>query len=108
MKDNTPVTIPAPKIPMIKKEELLKIHICVAHAQGRDQANPGIYSDELNRVLEENNLPKIKIPQEHVAATGGPQTRQHVEETTTRTDNSDTKILKAKERRRSISEPKKD
>ena len=91
---STPVTILAPKIPMITKEELLKIHICVVHAQGRDQANPGTYSDELNRVLEENNLPKIKIPQEHVAATGGPQTRQHVEGTATRTDNSDTKILK--------------
>ncbi len=49
-------------IPVITKEEILKIHICVAHAQSKNQEKPGCYSYELNRILKANNLPNITIP----------------------------------------------
>ena len=54
--------IPMPKMPQITKEELLKINICVAHAHGKDQKNPGTYAYELDRTLKANNLPQIIIP----------------------------------------------
>ncbi len=49
-------------IPKITKEELLKIHICVAHAQVKNQETPGSYAMELNKALSANNLPNIIIP----------------------------------------------
>ena len=35
------VTMPNMKVPSITKEEILKIHTCIAHAQGKDQKKPG-------------------------------------------------------------------
>ncbi len=58
----TSMTIP--KVPTVSKEELLKIHACVAHAQSKEQIKPGTYKHELNRVLRANNLPTIIIPDE--------------------------------------------
>ncbi len=52
----------APQTPIVTKEEILKIHTCVAHAQNKEQMNPGTYKYELNRVLKANNLPTIIIP----------------------------------------------
>ena len=51
-----------PQMPSVTKEELLKIHTCVAHAQNKEQIKPGTYKYELNRVLKANNLPTIIIP----------------------------------------------
>lgn len=56
------VTMPNMKFPSITKEEILKIHICIAHAQGKDQKKPGTYKTELDKVLKANNLPTIIIP----------------------------------------------
>ncbi len=50
------------QVPQITKEEILKINICVSHAHYANIANPGTYSDELNKVLTANNLPNIIIP----------------------------------------------
>ncbi len=49
-------------MPVVTKEELLKIHICIAHAHQKDVENPGTYGEELNKVLVANCLPKIIIP----------------------------------------------
>lgn len=51
-------------MPEITKEELLKINICVAHAQGKNREKPGTYANELNKVLKANNLPNIIIPED--------------------------------------------
>ena len=48
--------------PIVTKEEILKIHICVAHAKSKEQENPGTYSTVLNNVLKANKLPTIIIP----------------------------------------------
>ncbi len=48
----------------VTKEELLKIHIYVAHAQAKNQIKPGTYQFELNKSLKANNLPTIIIPEE--------------------------------------------
>ena len=57
-----PPKMPTFNVPTITKEELLKIHICVAHAQTKNQEKPGCYSHELNKILTMNNLPNIIIP----------------------------------------------
>ena len=59
---NLPAKMPIFKMPTITKEELIKINICVAHAQAKNQQSPGTYSYELNRVLKANSLPTIIIP----------------------------------------------
>ncbi len=56
--------LPTYNLPQISKEELLKINICVAHAQIKNQEKPGSYTNELNKVLKANNLPDIIIPDE--------------------------------------------
>ncbi len=43
---------------------MLKIHICVAHAQVKNQEKPGTYGKELNKILKVNNLPDIIKPDE--------------------------------------------
>ena len=53
-----------PSVPMITKEELLKIHICITHAKMKEADHPGTYELELNRVLKANNLPSIIIPKD--------------------------------------------
>lgn len=42
--------------------ELLKFHLCVAHAQFQNQERPGSYTHELNNILRANNLPNIIVP----------------------------------------------
>ena len=56
-----PATMPSYTTPLVTKEEILKIHLCVAHAQNKDQKNPGTYKAELNKVLKANKLPTIII-----------------------------------------------
>ncbi len=46
-------------MPVVTKEELLNIHICIAHAHQKDVENPGTYGEELNKVLVGIGLPKI-------------------------------------------------
>lgn len=53
-----------PILPQISKEEILKIHICVIHAQVKDQQKPGTYAKELNKMLKENKLPSIIVPED--------------------------------------------
>ncbi len=55
--------------PIITKEEILKIHICAAHAQNQEQKKPGSYNYEFNRILKINNLPTIIIPPEEPEQT---------------------------------------
>ncbi len=43
---------------------MLKINICVAHANYKNQERPGTYASELNKVLRANNLPNIIIPED--------------------------------------------
>ncbi len=59
--------------PIVTKEEMLNIHICVAHAQNENQKKPSTYKYELNKVLKANNLPTIIIPDE-VEAVGATAT----------------------------------
>ena len=59
-----PATMPSYTTPLVTKEEILKIHLCVVHAQNKDQKNPGTYKAELNKVLKANKLPTIIIPDE--------------------------------------------
>ncbi len=54
--------MPTFNVPTITKDEMLKIHICVAHAQAKNQETPGCYSNVLNKTLTMNNLPNIIIP----------------------------------------------
>ncbi len=61
---NLPPKMTMYNIPKITKEEVLKIHICVAHAQVKNQERPGSYAVELNKVLRPNYLPNITIPDE--------------------------------------------
>lgn len=56
--------MPNYKMPEITKEDLLKINICVAHAQCKNREKPGTYAYELNKVLKANNLPNIIIPED--------------------------------------------
>ncbi len=65
---------PTYNIPQITKEEMLKIHICVAHAQVKNQEKPGTYAKELNKILKVNNLPDIIIPDEPEDTTDEPET----------------------------------
>ena len=63
----TGTSLPPPKtptfnVPIITKEEILKIHICVAHAQTKNQEKPGCYKNVLNKILTMNNLPNIIMP----------------------------------------------
>ncbi len=63
----TGTNLPLPKmptfnVPTITKDEILKIHICVAHAQTKNQEKPGCYNNVLNKILTMNNLPNIIIP----------------------------------------------
>ncbi len=51
-------------VPAVTKEEMLKIHICVAHARMKDTDLPGSYETELNKILKLNNLPAIKVPKD--------------------------------------------
>ncbi len=44
--------IPEYKFPTITKEQLLKINICVAHAQSKNQEHPGIYAYELRQTFK--------------------------------------------------------
>lgn len=52
------------KMPIITKEEIFKINICVAYEHNKNQVNPGCYKYELNWVLKANNLPNINIPKD--------------------------------------------
>lgn len=67
---NIPANMSCYNLPQISKEELLKIKICVAHAQCKNQEKPGSYAYELNRVLNANKLPTIVIPEEDVSIVG--------------------------------------
>ncbi|RUM28021.1 MAG: hypothetical protein DSY42_09145 [Aquifex sp.] len=71
-------TMPNFQTPTVTKEELLKIHICVAHAQNKDQITPGTYKSELNKMLKVNNLPTIIIPEEPDTTTNVTQGQQVV------------------------------
>ncbi len=51
-------------LPMITKEELLNINICIAHAQNKKQQKPATYATEFNIILTANNLPNIVIPED--------------------------------------------
>ncbi len=59
-----PSKMPSYSLPMITKEKLLKINICVAHAQNKKQQKHGTYAIELNKNLKANNLPNIIIPED--------------------------------------------
>lgn len=83
-------------MPEITKEELLKISICVAHAQCKNQDKPGTCAYELNRVLMANNLPNIIIPEDtdtntqilleqNAGATGGDKVNVEPEKTNIKT-----------------------
>ena len=61
--------MPSFQTPIVTREELLKIHICVAHAQNQNQITPGTYSSVLNKTLKANNLPTIIIPEDCVKTT---------------------------------------
>ncbi len=61
-----PPKMPTFNIPQVTKEEVLKIHICLAHAQIRKGQDHN-YEVELNKVLKANNLPSITIPNENLA-----------------------------------------
>ncbi len=61
---NLPPKMTMYNIPKITKEEVLKIYIGVAHAQVKNQERQGSYAVELNKVVRENNLPNITIPDE--------------------------------------------
>ncbi len=86
---STNMSIQLQQTPTVSKEELLKIHICVAHAENQDQKKPGTYQYELNRTLKANNLPTIIIPDEEnennpgktqaqaAATSNTPQTEQN-------------------------------
>ncbi len=75
---NVPAKMPSYKMPIITKEELLKINICVAHAQAKNHQNPGTYSYELNKVLKANSLPTIIIPDDSDKTTGSLYTEQSI------------------------------
>ena len=63
--------------PIVTKEEILKIHICAAHAQNQEQKKPGSYNYEFNRILKANNLPTIIIPPDEPEPTpNNTQTQQ--------------------------------
>ncbi len=68
----TSMTIP--KVSIVTKAELLKIHAYVAHAQNQEQRKPGTYEYEVNRVLKANSLPTIIIPDDdHEIISGNTQ-----------------------------------
>ena len=64
-----PSKMPTYKLPEITREDLLRINICMAHAQYKNKENPGSYANELNKVLKANNLPSIIIPENHNTQT---------------------------------------
>ncbi len=66
------------QVPQITKEEILKINICVSHAHYANIANPGTYSDELNKVLTANNLPNIIIPYSVNPNSNQSQQQRHI------------------------------
>ncbi len=49
--------------PNITKEDTLKIQMCFVHAHCKNTENPGSYEEELNKILNINSLPCIKIPE---------------------------------------------
>ncbi len=51
-------------MPQFTREEMLKINICVAHANYKNQERPGSYASELSKILRANNLPNIIIPED--------------------------------------------
>ncbi len=51
-------------VPLITKEEMLQIQICIAHARMKELDRPGSYEAELNKTLKLNNFPTIKIPKD--------------------------------------------
>ncbi len=59
-----PLKMPTYNLPQISKEELLKINICVVHAQIKNQEKPGSYPNELIKVLKANNISNIIISDE--------------------------------------------
>ena len=61
---STTPKVATPILPQVSKEEILLIHICVVHAQVKDQQKPGTYAKELNKILKENKLPSVIIPDE--------------------------------------------
>lgn len=56
-------SINAPTPPTtIPSDTHAKIFTCMMHAHFMNMANPGSYEEELNKILELNNLPTIKVP----------------------------------------------
>ncbi len=84
-----------PQTPIVTKEEILKIHTCVAHAENQDQKKPGTYKYELNRVLKANNLPTIIIPDdEHETNLAIAQEQTTSTQSRTQTDLTKTSHIK--------------
>ncbi len=48
--------------PLVTRDEILQIYICVTHAENANPKNPGTYKYELNKLLKANKLPTIKFP----------------------------------------------
>jgi len=71
--------------PVLSREDLLKVNICVTHAHFKNKENPGTYAEELNKVLTANNLPNIIIPDDPVTHTsvGATSLQQHIVTDTT-------------------------
>ena len=74
--------IPKPIWPQVTKEEILKINICVVHAQQKDQQKPGTYAKVLNKMLLENKLPSIIIPDDDDTAQQPPAAAALIPEVT--------------------------
>ncbi len=58
-----PPKTPFYNLPVISKGEL-KINICTAHAQNKNQQKPGTYATQFNKTLKANNPPNIIIPED--------------------------------------------
>ena len=72
--------------PIVTREEVLKLHISIAHAKMKDVDCPGSYETELHSILKLNDLPTIKIPKEtevgvtstqSIPPTTAPNTEHH-------------------------------
>ena len=46
----------------LEKDTAATILTCILHSHILNMSNPGSYNDELNKALQENNLPTIKLP----------------------------------------------
>ncbi len=104
-----PASLPIFNTPTIIKEELLKINICVAHAQFKNQEKPGTYKYELNRILKTNNLPSIAIPDDTDIASDNINAQQAAGTMATTVSNKEpeTQIPTPAERKQSIPETSK-